>query len=140
MNQRAIEKTELNKILLLSSEYAVTEGGKARLQNTRPASEVGEVKRRLKMTEEGVKLLFTHGIAKIEYFPPFFDELERAKKGSALSCGELLKAENLLRSTRIAHKGISGISDEEISLLRALSDGLYFDENLEEDIRTKIYC
>lgn len=138
MNQRAIEKTELNKILSLVAEYAVTDGGKAKLVRLHPASDVKETNARLARTEESVKLLFHHGIAKVEYFPPFSDELARAKKGSALTCGELLKAENLLRSVRIAHKSITNVNDEEIKDMKALADRLYFDENLEEDIRTKI--
>ena len=138
MNQRAIEKTELNKILALVSEYAVLEGSKTLLQNTSPSSELSETKNRLKLTEESRELLFIHGISKIESFPVFSDELERAKKGSSLSCGELLKTENLLRSARIAHTGIKGVNDETIVMLKELADKLYFDNNLEEDIRTKI--
>ncbi len=138
MNQRAIEKTELNKILSLVAEYAVLEGAKTRLQETEPSAEVKECNRRLRFTEEGIKLLFTHGVSKIEYFSPITDEIARAKKGAALSCGELLKAEALLRATRVAHRSIQGITDEEIVLLRELADRLYFDGNLEEDIRTKI--
>ena len=94
MNQRAIEKTELNKILSLAADYAVLEGGKERLKNLAPSANPKEVARRLTATEECVTLLFTHGISKIELFPAFLDELGRAKKGSALTCGELLKAEN----------------------------------------------
>ncbi len=138
MNQRAIEKTELNKILALVSHYAVLEGAKERLQNTQPAAEVEETNRRLRLTEESIQLLFMHGVSKIEYFSPFLDELERAKKGSALSCGELLKAEALLRSARIAHTSIKGLAGEELTLSQGLADRLYFDGNLEEDIRTKI--
>ncbi len=138
MNQRAIEKTELNKILSLVAEYATLEGGKERLLSTLPTSSVEETQRRLRLTEESISLLFTYGVAKIEYFTPFVDELERAQKGSALSCGELLKAESLLRATRIAYNSIKGITDSEITLLRGLADNLYFDSNLEEDIRTKI--
>lgn len=138
MNQQAIERTELNKILALVAEYAVLEGGKALLLQTQPAKEVKEAKKQLNTTEECVKLLFTHGVSKIEHFPAFLDEIGRAKKGSALSCGELLKVGALLRSTRIAHTSINGVADEEIVLMRALSNALYYDENLEEDIRTKI--
>ena len=138
MNQRAIEKTELNKILAIAAEYAVTDGGKERLRKLPPISDLKEVQKRLKMTEEGLALLFTHGIAKVEYFTPFTDEIERAKKGSALTCGELLRAENLLRSTRIAYKGILGVNEENLENMKALAERLYFDENLEEDIRTKI--
>ena len=83
-------------------------------------------------------MLFTHGISKIELFPAFADELGRAKKGSALTCGELLKAENLLRSARIAHTSIQGVTDETITEIRLLANNLYYDAHLEEDIRTKI--
>ncbi len=138
MNQRAIEKTELNKILSLVANFAVLEGTKEKVTSTQPTPSVEETKDRLRLTEESVALLFTHGVAKIEYFSPFLDEIERAKKGSALSCGELLKAEALLRSTRIAYTSIKGITDEEIVRMKALADRLYFDSSLEEDIRTKI--
>ena len=138
MNQRAIEKTELNKILSLAAEYAVLEGGKQRLQNLQPSPDPKEAKRRLNTTEECLALLFTHGISKIESFPAFADELGRAKKGSSLSCGELLKAENLLRSARIAYTSIKGVTDDTIVEIRLLSDRLYFDAHLEEDIHTKI--
>ena len=138
MNQRAIEKTELNKILSLASDYAVLEGSKKNLCAFQPVCEPKEVKRLLTLTEECVRLLFSYGISKIEYFSPFSDELGRAKKGSPLTCGELLKAENLLRSARIAHTSVSSVTDEEIREVRLLSDRLYYDQNLEEDIKTKI--
>ena len=138
MNQRAIEKTELNKILSIAAGFAMLEGGKRKLETLSPASEVGEAKKRLKATEECVALLFSYGVSKIEFFPAFNDELGRAKKGSPLTCGELLKVENLLRSTRIAHTSISSVADTEITEIRRLSDRLYYDGNLEEDIRTKI--
>ncbi|MBQ7323397.1 MAG: endonuclease MutS2 [Clostridia bacterium] len=138
MNQRAIEKTELNKILSIAGGFATLEGGREKLTSFSPISEVKEVKRLLKLTEECVKLLFTHGLSKIEHFPTFTDELGRAKKGSTLTCGELLKAENLLRSARIAHASISSIQEEEITEIHLLAERLYFDETLEEDIRTKI--
>ena len=138
MNQRAIEKTELNKILSLVAEYAVLDGSKGMLEQTEPASELSETKKRLRLTEESRELLFTHGVSKIEYFSPFLDEIERAKKNSALSCGELLKTENLLRSARIAHTSIKGLADDSIVLLKELADKLYYDANLEDDIRTKI--
>ena len=138
MNQRAIEKTELNKILSAAAEYAVLEGGKARLIETAPSSSPTETKKRLQLTEECLKLLFQHGVAKIEYFPPFADELNRAQKGSALSCGELLKVENLLRSTRIAYKSVNAVNEPDLQNIKEFANRLYFDENLEEDIRTKI--
>lgn len=138
MDQRAIEKTELNKILALVAEYATLEGGKTLLTDTQPSTVVSETRKRLKTTEEALALLFSYGVSKVEYFPPFTDEIERAKKGSALSCGELLKLENLLRSARIAHTSIASVSDDTLTNMKALADRIYFDAALEEDIRTKI--
>ena len=138
MNEKAIEKTELNKILSIAAEYSVLDGSKEKMRALQPSSDLSEVKKCLDLTEECVKLLFTYGVGKVEYFPPFSDEIERAEKGSALSCGELLSVANLLRAARIAHSGISGVSDEEIRLIRRLSDNLYFDAALEDDIGTKI--
>ena len=138
MNAHAIEKTELHKILSAVATYAVLDGSKTRLESSQPASSLAVVKHRLQTTNECVELLFTHGVSKIEYFPPFEDELGRAKKGSTLTCAELLKAENLLRSARIARTSICGIVDDGIIQLRELADKLYYDEHLEEDIRTKI--
>ena len=138
MNQKAIEKTELNKVLSLVAAYAVLEESKAKLQKTTPTSDLSEAKARLKQTQECERLLFAYGVPKIEYFPAFDDEIQRAKKSSTLSCGELLKVENLLRSTRIAHKSIAGINETDVPMMKILADTLYFDENLEEDIRTKI--
>ena len=138
MNRKAIEKTELNKILSLVAEYAVLDGSRERLKSLSPETDLSAAKKSLELTEECVKLLFTYGVGKIEYFPPFADELERAAKGSALSCGELLSACSLLRAARITHSGIAGVTDEELKAVRVLADRLYFDAALEEDIQTKI--
>ena len=138
MNLKAIEKTELNKILALVSEYAVLDGTKKKLCALQPFSSLTDCKRSLHLTAEATELLFRHGVGKIERFEPFADELKRAKKGSTLSCGELLSCGNLLRATRIAHKSISGINDDTIKAIKSIADNLYYDANLEEDISTKI--
>ncbi|MBO5239937.1 MAG: endonuclease MutS2 [Clostridia bacterium] len=138
MNARAIEKTELNKILTAVAAYATLDHSKTRLEETQPTPVLLEAKKRLKTTEECLALLFSHGVSKIEYFPPFADEIERAKKGSALSCGELLKVGNLLRSARIAYNAIRSVNDDSIVDMKTLADQIYFDPALEEDIQTKI--
>ena len=138
MNRKAIEKTELNKILALVSDYAVLDDTKEYLKNLEPITEISSVKKSLDLTEEATELLFHHGVGKIEYFPVFSDELKRARKGSTLSCGELLSVGNLLRSVRIAYNGIKNINDENIRVMKLLADNLYFDSALEEDITTKI--
>ena len=138
MNVKAIEKTELNKILGLAAEYATLEGGKARLQAMQPTPDVETAKERLKDTEEAVALLFTHGVSKVECFPVFYDEIDRAEKGSTLSCAELLKVGHLLRASRIAFTSIHAVNDDEIKQLKRLVDAIYYNVALEDDIHSKI--
>lgn len=138
MNQRAIEKTELNKILAAVAEYAVLDASKASLCAYIPITDSSLLKSSLNKTEECKKLLFHHGIGKIEYVPPFSDELVRAKRGATLSCGELLCLAALLRSTRIAYTGIISVTDEEIRLMKQVANCLYFDQTLEDDVTSKI--
>lgn len=138
MNAKAIEKTELNKILEAAAEYAALTGGKEKLKSCEPANTVAEARRRLTRTQECVKLLFTYGLPKAEYYDPLGDMLTRAQKGAALSCAELLTAANLLRAVRIAHDSIAGVTDTEIVDMKRLADGLYYDRNLEDDISEKI--
>lgn len=138
MNRNAIEKTELNKILSIASGFCTLENSKLRLLETVPCSSLSEVKKALSLTKECLKLLFTHGVSKIEHFPPFTDEIERSKKGSALTCGELLSVGNLLRSIRIAHTSVTSVNDEEIVGVKELVNKLYYNVALEEDISTQI--
>ena len=65
MNQRAIEKTELNKILSLVASYAVLDGAKTRFVNTQPTTELAQVKKRLTTTDECMALLFSYGLSKV---------------------------------------------------------------------------
>ena len=138
MDSKSIERLELDKILLSVSDYAVLEEGKQKLIDCVPSTDIEEVRNLLNCTAECDKMLYTYGIGKIEQFGEIKENIERAAKGSALSCAELLASNALLRSARIAYEGISRINDSEIKIMRAKADGLYFDRALEEDISEKI--
>lgn len=137
MNKHA-QRLELDKILAQAASYAVLEGGKAEIFALEPVSEIGEAKRRLALTEEAHKLLFFLGAGRVEYFPDLGDSLERAGKGSTLSCSELLTCAKLLRAARICQKSVRALSNEEIVLMRELTERLIFSEKLETDIGEKI--
>ena len=138
MDIKSLERLELDKILLAVSGYAVLEEGKKKILNCVPSTDIDEVRKALDCTAECDKILYTYGIGKIEHFGDVKDNIERAEKGSALSCAELLDTNALLRSARIAYDGISNISDEDIKIMRSKADRLYFDRNLEDDISEKI--
>ena len=138
MDKKNLERLELDKILYSVSEYAVLEKGKQRIIECVPSTDLNEVRTLLACTEECDKLLYKYGVGKIEYFGELKSVLERAEKGSALSCAELLEANALLRSARTAYECIAKISDDEISIMRARADRIYFDKLLEDDITEKI--
>lgn len=132
------EKLELNKILGAVSEYAVTEGGKSVVKGLIPSVDLAEAEYRLSVTQECDKLLYVYGLGKIEAFSDITEELSRAKKGSTLSCAELLSCAALLRSARIIYKSVEKADENEIKLVRNLTKNLFFDKNTEEDITEKI--
>lgn len=138
MDQRTIEKLELNKILKAAASFAVLPETKERLAGTLPETELKEARYFLDLTSEADLLLFRYGTGRIEAYEGVADSPERAAKGASLSCGELLAVAALLRSARVAYNGVRGVADENIVHMREIADRLYFDETLERDIGDKI--
>ncbi|MDE5942720.1 MAG: endonuclease MutS2 [Clostridia bacterium] len=138
MDEKSLQRLELDKILSAVSDYAVLEGGKRRITSCLPSTSLEDVRFRLACTQECDRLLFKHGIGKIEYFGDLDEILSLAEKGSALSCGQLLEANALLRSARIAFDGLKSVNDNGIEIMRSRAEKLYFDGALEEDITSKI--
>lgn len=138
MDEKSLQRLELNKILSACAEFACLEGAKNKLLSFTPTSNLEEVRELLARTAECDKLLYRYGVGKIEYFPDVSDLLKRASKRSTLSCGELLQVNMLLRSARIAYSSISAIEDVEIVKMRSDISRVYYDKMLEEDIETKI--
>ncbi|MBD5584239.1 MAG: endonuclease MutS2 [Clostridia bacterium] len=137
MDVKSLERLELNKILSAVAEYAVLDGGKSLILSCEPSSDLSEVRKRLDLTEEADRLLYTYGAGKIEAFYDVSDELARASKGSTLSCGELLNCNALLRSARIAFTSVEKIEND-LPQIKSITRNLYFDKGLEDDISDKI--
>ncbi|MBE5764273.1 MAG: endonuclease MutS2 [Clostridiales bacterium] len=138
IEKRVLTTLEYNKILTLCAKHAVLDFSKQIIEELTPLADFEEVSFLLKKTSEAYKLLFTHGVSGIEFFDSITDELDRAKRGSVLSMGELLRVARILRSSRIVYNSITSIVDEEIVALRSIAESIYFDKYLEEDITTKI--
>lgn len=137
MNESA-KRLELDKILAQAASCAALEGGRALLLAAEPTADLAEARRLLDLTEEASTLLYRCGAGKIEEFPPVADSLERAEKGSALSPAELLAMAKLLRAARILYASVRSYADVSVERMKALTEHLAFDKNLEEDIGRKI--
>ena len=138
IEKRVLTTLEYNKILALCAKYAVLDFSKQIIEEMTPSDDFEEVNFLLKKTAEAHKLLFTHGASGIEFFDPISDELDRAKRGSVLSMGEILRIARILRSSRVVYNSITSVTDEEIVALRSIAESIYFDKYLEEDITNKI--
>ena len=134
MNSQFFEKLEINKVLAKCAEYAALGSAKSLIASCAPSSDLEEVRERLARTEEADKLLFRAGVSGIEFFDDVDELLVRAKKGSALSCGELRQVNALNHSARIAQNSVFSLADEDIVLLKADCSRLYYDQRLEDDV------
>lgn len=134
MNSQFFEKLEINKVLAKCAEYAALGSAKSLIASCAPSSDIEEVRERLARTEEADKLLFRAGVSGIEFFDDVDELLVRAKKGSALSCGELRQVNALNHSARIAQNSVFSLTDEDIVLLKADCSRLYYDQRLEDDV------
>lgn len=137
MDKKSLNKLELNKILASVAEFAALEKSKALILKREPSEDLAEVRRRLDITEECDRLLYTYGVGKVEAFPDVEEVLGRAMKGSTLSFKQLLDCGQLLRSARAAYSSIQK-TEEELPHTKSLVKNLYFDKNLEDDIFDKI--
>lgn len=138
MNKNSLTKLELDKILAACASFACLAPTKRALAALEPTGDLSAVRRRLAVTAECDKLLFRYGAGKVEYFPEVGGLLERASKGAALSCGELLEVNALMRSARVCYRSVNSVTGDDIVLLKQAAARLYFDEALENDIAEKI--
>lgn len=138
ISDKVLLALEFDKIQRLCAEHAVLERGKRAICEEKPTSDMEEVNFLLKKTQEAYKLLFDYGVAGVDYFDELTDELNRAKRNSTLSMGELLRVARMLRSSRVVYNAMTAINDDEITALRALAESLYCDKYLEDEIFGKI--
>ncbi len=132
------QRLELDKILFLAANYAVSEGGRRAVLETEPTGDLFEAEERLSRTEEAKKLLFELGGGKLAQFSSLLDVPERAEKGATLSCEELLSCAVFLRTARECYENIHRFSGELIPKLSAISERLIFDKKLEQNVFEKI--
>lgn len=135
---KVLKALEYDKVLAEVAKYAVLESGKQAITESRPLSELAAVKILNDKTKEAVKLLFSYNVSQIPYAAPVKDETERAQVGGTLNFAELLHVSAALRSARIVKSSIANVKDDSVKLLREISERLFTDQALENDINEKI--
>lgn len=138
INEKTLLSLEYDKVLNFITDFCVLKESKRLILNLKPQTNYDDAQILLNKTKESYKLIYTHGVGNVEFFDEMLDETERAKRGSVLTMGELLKVARVLRSSRIIVSSIDTIVDDEIIILRDVIKNVYVDKYLENEITSKI--
>ena len=137
MEEKTIKTLEFDKVLNIVSDYCVLPKTAENVKNLCPTSVFDECRLKIAETSEAFELLYKGGVSEIEFYDDFGDALLRAQKGSTLGMGDLLKVARLLKSSRILYSSITS-SNVEAETIKSYCAGIYVDQYLEDEIKTKI--
>ena len=139
MNEKSLRVLEFNKIKEIIKKYAITSGGKKKVEKLNPYNSVYEVNRALEETKEAYDILIRKGNPPFGGLYDVREALDRAGKGGTLSLGQLLQVGNMLRCT-VNIKDYFNRKEEEESYpkLEDLSSILVPIKNLQADIEKAI--
>ena len=138
ISNKTLKALEFDKIMAEVSSYAVLERTKELVISFLPLNDINAVRTLLSKTCEAFKLLFTYSTGNIVYFDDITDQINFANKGGTLSCADLLKVAQNLKSARIINKAIASVNDKDIVLLREISNRLFINQEFEDEIAFKI--
>lgn len=118
--------------------FAVLKKAKEELISFAPLTVFSDVNTLLCKTDEAYKYLYKYSTGGIYYFDDVSDELKRVDIGSTLNNVELLKVAANLKSARIIKAAINSVNDENLRLIKNITDRLYLNQEFENEISEKI--
>lgn len=113
MNEKSLRVLEFNKIKEKVRKYAVSRGGKEKVDSLIPYASLYEVKNALEDTREAFEILTKKGNPPFEGLHDVREALERAGKGGVLNPSQLLYIGNMLRCTSNIKEYLSRGEEEE---------------------------
>ena len=130
--ERSFTKLELDQVLRLLADCAVSPGAKAACLLLRPTSDLEDVRTMLRETTEASNLCTQKGNPRFSELQDVTASLERAAMGGTLQPKELLQIAGVLRCTRNVRDFVS--DDDSDSELYSLFVGLCPNKYLEERV------
>ena len=130
--ERSFTKLELDQVLQLLADCAVSPGAKAACLQLRPTSDLEDVRTMLRETTEASDLSTKKGNPRFSELQDVTASLERAAMGGTLQPKELLRIAGVLRCTRNVRDFVN--EDDSESELYSLFIGLSPNKYLEERI------
>ena len=98
--EHAAKTVELDKVLAVVAEEAVSDDGKAAILSLFPENNKQSVQALLDETDTAYKLLARFSAPSFSGVKNIIDPLNRAKRGASLSCAELLDIADVLKNIR----------------------------------------
>ena len=137
IHEKTLNAIEFDKVKKKVAEFCVLYKSKETTMALCPPEEFSEAKYEQDRTTEAYKLLYDGGVSYVEFYDEIEDIPERARKGSTLSMGELLRVARFLKSSRILYSSVLN-STIDAPIIKGEVSGIFFDAYLENEIREKI--
>ncbi len=131
-DQKSLNTLEYPKILERLSQFAQSQGGKAKAKSLVPFENISQAKDALDETAEADKVLFEYSISPSFAVDDLTEILVKAQKGSVLSIPEIMKVGRSLRCAKRLKKTILEVKD--CPILLDMAARLYENEPLEDKI------
>ena len=138
VSKKTLKAIEYDKIMADVATFAVLKKAKEELISFAPLTVFSDVNTLLCKTDEAYKYLYKYSTGGIYYFDDVSDELKRVDIGSTLNNVELLKVAANLKSARIIKAAINSVNDENLRLIKNITDRLYLNQEFENEISEKI--
>jgi len=134
MNENSIRKLELKAVLSLAAEYTQSMQAKNALKNFIPENDIERVRFLLTQTAEAVRLMDHYNVYPGFNFDTVTEAADKAKILSTLSLRELLCVKRMLMTARSVSVAMRTVTDESIIYLPQLSQELYYNKTIEEEL------
>lgn len=131
-DQKSLNTLEYPKILERLSQFAQSQGGKAKAKSLVPFENISQAKDALDETAEADKVLLEYSISPSFAVDDLTEILVKAQKGSVLSIPEIMKVGRSLRCAKRLKKTILEVKD--CPILLDMAARLYENEPLEDKI------
>lgn len=138
INRKSLKILEFDKILSSLVNHVSSDLARITVMSIKPAIELEQAEYLLNLTEQAYKILYEHCVSPSFSVDEMSEILNNAKKHATLSCAEVLKVGRLLRTSRLLYSSINQINDSQISDIKELLNGLFTENELENNIYESI--
>ncbi|MDD5602481.1 MAG: endonuclease MutS2 [Eubacteriales bacterium] len=140
MNDKSLKLLEYDKIIMKLADLTSSDMGRNKALELMPAGDAGTASQRLECTSDGVRFILKRGAPSLRGLHDIRSETARARLGSSLTPGELLRISAVLNVCRTLKNTVAGDNADERQPdhVDSLLSGLASNAGLETNIKDAI--